>query len=219
MNEIANLCELVGADVKDVAEGMKYDKRIGDSFLNAGIGYGGSCFPKDTKALKYIAKQHGYEIKTVEAAVDVNSKQKTKLYDKACDRMITFSHLKVAVLGLAFKPGTDDLREAPSLDNVKLLLDAGADIYAYDPVATANFRKRYPEGSSSNGTIHYVITPEEALESANICFAFTEWKEIKQIAPQTFVKKMQTPLVYDGRDMFDKELMKSAGIEYYGIGR
>ena len=219
MNEIANLCELVGADVKDVAEGMKYDKRIGGSFLNAGIGYGGSCFPKDTKALKYIAKQHGYEIKTVEAAVDVNSKQKTRLYDKACDRMITFSHLKVAILGLAFKPGTDDLREAPSLDNVKLLLDAGADIYAYDPVAAENFCKRYPEGKSSKGTINYVKHPEEALDGANICFAFTEWKEIKQISPEVFVKKMQTPLVYDGRDMFDKAAMKSAGVEYYGIGR
>ena len=219
MNEIANLCELVGADVKDVAEGMKYDKRIGDSFLNAGIGYGGSCFPKDTKALKYIAKQHGYEIKTVEAAVDVNSKQKTRLYDKACDRMITFSHLKVAVLGLAFKPGTDDLREAPSLDNVKLLLDAGADIYAYDPVAAVNFRKRYPEGKSGNGTIKYVVTPEEALDGANICFAFTEWKEIKQTEPEVFVQKMQTPLLYDGRDMFDKAAMKSAGVEYYGVGR
>ena len=219
MNEIANLCELVGADVKDIAEGMKYDKRIGDSFLNAGIGYGGSCFPKDTKALKYIAKQHGYEIKTVEAAVDVNSKQKTRLYDKACNRMITFSHLKVAVLGLAFKPGTDDLREAPSLDNVKLLLDAGADIYAYDPVAAGNFCKRYPEGQFSKGTINYVKHPEEALDGANICFAFTEWKEIKQINPGMFVQRMQTPLVYDGRDMFDKAAMKSAGVEYYGIGR
>lgn len=219
MNEIANLCELVGADVKDVAEGMKYDKRIGSSFLNAGIGYGGSCFPKDTKALKYIARQHGYEIKTVEAAVDVNSAQKTRLYKKACDRLISFDHLKVAVLGLAFKPGTDDLREAPSLDNVKLLLDAGADIYAFDPVAADNFKKRYPEGSFSKGSVHYVTSAEETLDMANICFAFTEWDEIRQVKPETFVSRMQTPLVYDGRNIFDKEAMKSAGVEYYGIGR
>ena len=219
MNEIANLCELVGADVKDVAEGMKYDKRIGSSFLNAGIGYGGSCFPKDTKALKYIARQHGYEIKTVEAAVDVNSAQKTRLYKKACDRLISFDHLKVAVLGLAFKPGTDDLREAPSLDNVKLLLDAGADIYAFDPVAADNFKKHYPEGSFSKGSVHYATSAEETLDKANICFAFTEWDEIRQVKPEIFVSRMQTPLVYDGRNIFDKEAMKSAGVEYYGIGR
>ena len=144
MNDIANLCELVGANIEDVAKGMSYDPRIGASFLHAGIGYGGSCFPKDTKALSYLAKQNGYTLKTVQAAVEVNKSQKTKLYRKACDRLITFDHLKVAVLGLAFKAGTDDLREAPSLDNVALLLEQGADIYAYDPVAVENFKKKYP---------------------------------------------------------------------------
>ena len=118
MNDIANLCELVGANIEDVAKGMSYDDRIGSNFLSAGIGYGGSCFPKDTKALKYLAKKNGYRLKTIEAAVDINIAQKTKLFNKANDRLITFKDLKVAVLGLAFKPGTDDLREAPSLDNV-----------------------------------------------------------------------------------------------------
>lgn len=122
MNDIANLCELVGADIEAVAKGMSYDCRIGDRFLNAGIGYGGSCFPKDTKALRYIAKENGYTLRTVEAAVDVNNDQKIRLFKKAAKRMITFAGLKVAVLGLTFKPGTDDLREAPSVDNVELLL-------------------------------------------------------------------------------------------------
>ncbi len=148
MNDIANLCELVGANIEDVAKGMSYDPRIGEKFLNAGIGYGGSCFPKDTKALKYLAKQYGYKLRTVEAAVDVNAEQKTKLYKKACDRLITFNGLKVAVLGLAFKPGTDDLREAPSIDNIELLLKQGAKIYAYDPVAAENFEKRYRRTNS-----------------------------------------------------------------------
>ena len=213
MNDIANLCELVGANIEDVAKGMSYDPRIGSNFLRAGIGYGGSCFPKDTKALKYLAKQNGYRLKTVEAAVDVNAEQKTKLYKKACDRLITFNGLKVAVLGLAFKPGTDDLREAPSLDNVELLLKQGANIYAYDPVAEENFKKKYPD------QITYVKSPEETLKQANVCFIFTEWKEIKEIKPETYKKLMKTPLVYDGRNIYGLEEMKNANIEYYSIGR
>lgn len=214
MNDIANLCELVGADIEDVAEGMSYDPRIGASFLHAGIGYGGSCFPKDTKALKYLAKQHGYKLKTVEAAVDVNTEQKTRLFKKASERMITFKGLKVAVLGLTFKAGTDDLREAPSLDNIKLLLENGADkIYAYDPVGIENYKKKYPT------EITYVNNPEEALKDANICFVFTEWGEIKEIKPKTFKKLMKTPLVYDGRNIYDLEDMEKAGVEYYSIGR
>ena len=219
MNDIANLCELVGADIDAVAEGMSYDARIGANFLKAGIGYGGSCFPKDTKALKYLAKQYGYQIKTVEAAVDVNAAQKTRLYQKACKRMITFEGLKVAVLGLAFKPGTDDLREAPSLDNVRLLLENGAQITAYDPVAADNFRKVYPEGKAGRGSISYVDTPEEALKDANMCFVFTAWEQIRSLKPETFVERMRIPLVYDGRNVFDVEKMKEAGTEYYSIGR
>lgn len=219
MNDIANLCELVGADIDAVAEGMSYDARIGSRFLNAGIGYGGSCFPKDTKALRYIAHQHGYTLRTVEAAVDVNAEQKTRLYHKASNRMITFQNLRIAVLGLAFKAGTDDLREAPSLDNVKLLLENGADIYAYDPIASDNFQKVYPEGKALQGSIHYVNSPSEALKDAAICFIFTEWEEIKAIPAEDFKKLMRIPLVYDGRNVFSVKAMKDAGIEYYSIGR
>jgi UDPglucose 6-dehydrogenase len=175
MNDIANLCELVGADIQDVARGMSYDDRIGSKFLNAGIGYGGSCFPKDTKALEHLAEQHGYKLRTVKAAIDVNNDQKTILYKKANKRLITFSNLKVAVLGLTFKPGTDDLREAASLMNIPLLLEQGADIFAYDPVGTANFKRIYPEGSHGRGSIKYVTNSDEALALANVCFIFTEW--------------------------------------------
>lgn len=219
MNDIANLCELVGANIEDVAKGMSYDERIGANFLKAGIGYGGSCFPKDTKALKFLAEKAGYHLETVEAAVSVNTKQKTRLFQKASNRMITFQGLKAAVLGLAFKPGTDDLREAPSIDNVELLLAGGAQVYAYDPVAADNFRKRYPEGKIGNGSITYVNTPEEALESANICFIFTEWNEVKAVPVKSYRELMQTPLVYDGRNIYNIKEMKAQGIEYYSIGR
>jgi UDPglucose 6-dehydrogenase len=219
MNDIANLCELVGADIQDVAKGMSFDERIGSRFLNAGIGYGGSCFPKDTKALEYLAKQNGYELRTVKAAIDVNTDQKTLLYKKACKRLITFNGLKVAVLGLTFKPGTDDLREAASIENVPLLLEQGADLYAYDPVGVDNFKRKYPEGENSGGSIKYVENVEDALDGANVCFIFTEWGEIEAVKPEEYKKLMRTPLVYDGRNIYGTQEMSEAGVEYYSIGR
>ena len=219
MNDIANLCELVGADVQDVAKGMSYDARIGANFLNAGVGYGGSCFPKDTKALKFLANKVGYRLRTVEAGVAVNEAQKTVLFRKAADRLITFQNLKVAVLGLTFKPGTDDLREAPSLDNIKLLLEQGAEIYAYDPVGIKNYQRFYPEGKNLNGSITYVDTPEKALKDSSVCFIFTEWKEIKAVPPATYKALMKPALVYDGRNIHAVSEMQEAGVEYYSIGR
>lgn len=213
MNDIANLCALVGADIEDVAKGMSYDERIGERFLNAGIGYGGSCFPKDTKALDYLARQNGYCLRTVKAAIDVNRDQKTLLYKMASRRLITFQGLKAAVLGLTFKPGTDDLREAPSLENIPILIEQNADIYAYDPAGEENFKKKYPDG------ITYTKTPEETLNGANVCFIFTEWDEIKNIVPDQYKTLMRTPLVYDGRNIYDPDKMKEAGVEYYSIGR
>jgi UDPglucose 6-dehydrogenase len=219
MNDIANLCELVGADIQDVAKGMSYDERIGSKFLNAGIGFGGSCFPKDTKALSYIAQQHGYELKTVKAAMDVNREQKTSLYRKASRRLITFHGLKVAVLGLTFKPGTDDLREAPSLENVPLLLEQGADVFAYDPIGSEHFAQIYPAGSHGRGQIAYVDKAEEALQQANVCFILTEWNEIKALPPEAFKRLMRNPLVFDGRNIYKVEDMAQAGVEYHSIGR
>ncbi len=212
MNDIANLCELVGADVEDVAHGMSFDDRIGGNFLRAGIGYGGSCFPKDTKALTYLARKHGYALSTVEAAVAVNQRQKTALFRKASDRLITFAGLKVAVLGVTFKPGTDDLREAPSVDNVHLLLEQGAEVYAYDPAGMDRFMAMFPQARRCE-------TAEQALTGANVCFLFTDWPEIKQIEPETYVRLMRTPLLYDGRNMHAPKPMRAAGVEYHSIGR
>ena len=163
MNDIANLCELVGANIEDVARGMRYDPRIGEKHLNAGVGYGGSCFPKDTKALRYLAEEHGYRLRTVDAAVEVNEEQRVKLFEKAKKRLITFRGLKIAILGLTFKAGTDDLREAASLYNVPLLLEQGAALTCYDPVGAEKFRQRYP-------ALSYASSAEEALRGANVCF-------------------------------------------------
>ena len=212
MNDIANLCELVGANIDDVSEGMRYDPRIGAKFLKAGVGYGGSCFPKDTKALTYLAHQHGAQLKTVEAAVEINALQKTRLFEKAKKRLMTFENVKVAILGLAFKPGTDDLREAPSLDNVRLLLEHGAKITCYDPIAAENFSKRFPDVALASSI-------EEALDGAFCCFIFTEWDEFVRLSPEVFRRSMRVPLVYDGRNIFDPEHMKKGGVEYYSIGR
>ena len=212
MNDIANLCEAVGANIDDVAEGMRYDPRIGAKFLKAGVGYGGSCFPKDTKALTYLARQHGVQLKTVDAAVEINAAQKTRLFEKAKKRLMTFENVKVAILGLAFKPGTDDLREAPALDNVRLLLEHGANLVCYDPIAAQNFSKLYPNVPLANSI-------EEALDGAFCCFIFTEWEEFVRLTPEAFRKKMRVPLVYDGRNIFDPEYMKRGGVEYHSIGR
>lgn len=219
VNEIANLCELVGANIDDVALGMSYDERIGAKFLNAGVGYGGSCFPKDTKALDWLARHNGTTLKTVRAAITVNSAQKTRLFRMASERLIAFDGLRVAVLGLTFKPGTDDLREAPSLENVPLLLEHGAEVRAFDPAGAANFRNHLLEGAHPRGEIAYVETPGEALDGAHVCFVFTEWPQIRQIAPEDFRRLMKTPLVYDGRNLYSPEGMAQAGVEYHSVGR
>ena len=211
MNDIANLCEVVGANVEDVAKGMSYDNRIGDKFLRAGCGYGGSCFPKDTKALHYLAQQGGYELKTVKAAIEVNKNQKLILLKKARKIFKSFKNVNVAVLGLTFKPGTDDLREAPSLDNIAILLEEGANIKAYDPVGEENYKKIYPT------EIEYVKKPEIALKDADVCFIFTEWNEIKNIKPQEYKNLMKRHLIFDGRNIYELEEMKD--LEYYSIGR
>lgn len=213
MNDIANLCDLVGADVEEVARGMSFDERIGSRFLRAGIGYGGSCFPKDTKALRWLASQYGYDLRTVSAAVDVNTTQKTLLLELIRRDLITVKDLDVAVLGLAFKPGTDDLREAPSLQVVPQLLEAGARVRVFDPAASDNFRKLFGEDVS------YAVTCEEALRGAHLCLVLTEWDDVRAIAPEDFKRLMKIARVYDGRNAFDPARMRDAGVEYCCIGR
>ena len=196
VNEIANLCEIVGADIEDVTRGMGFDARIGDKFLNSGIGYGGSCFPKDTKALSWLASFNDNEIKTIKAAIEVNENQKFKLIKKARKYYEDFSGLTVAVLGLTFKPGTDDLREAPSLVNIPIMLEDGARVKAWDPVGVQNYKKIYPE------EIEYCDSIQETLENADICFIFTEWPEVKQLDVMVYKALMRHPIILDGRNCY-----------------
>jgi UDPglucose 6-dehydrogenase len=213
INEIANLCEIVGANIDDVACGMGFDKRIGDRFLRAGIGYGGSCFPKDTKALNWLATANDYELKTVKAAIEVNERQKLRLIKKARKYYESFENLTVAVLGLTFKPGTDDLREAPSLVNIPILLEEGARIQAWDPIGMKNFQKFFP------AEISYCANLEDALDGADICLIFTEWNEIVELSPEVIKKKMKKPIVLDGRNCLNKDIINDKEIIYDGIGR
>lgn len=213
INEIANFCEMVGADIEDVVKGMSYDPRIGDKFLKAGIGYGGSCFPKDTKALHWLANDNGYELKTIKATIEVNENQKYKLFRKAKQRFGSLKGMKVAVLGLTFKPGTDDLREAPSISNVRRLLEEGAEIAAYDPVGEENFKKLF------KAKITYTKTLEEALKDAETAFIFTEWDEIKALDLSIYEELMNTPIIFDGRNCYEMHEVEKYKIEYYSIGR
>lgn len=213
INEIANLCELVGADINDVAKGMGYDERIGNKFLKAGIGYGGSCFPKDTKALHWLAAIHDYEIKTIKAAIEVNEQQKLVLIKKARKYYPNFKNLKVAVLGLTFKPNTDDLRDAPSLAIIPCLLDEEAQISVYDPIGLDAFKKLYPEG------IYYANSIDEAVKDAQLCLVLTEWPQFTEYDPQKLCEIMQTPIILDGRNCLDSKALLDLGAKYEAIGR
>lgn len=213
INEIANLCELVGADIQDVSEGMGYDSRIGKQFLKAGIGYGGSCFPKDTKALSWLASFNDYELKTVKAAIEVNEQQKLKLIKKARKYFEDFRGLTVAVLGLTFKPGTDDLREAPSLVNIPLLIEDGARVKAWDPVGAENFKKKCRE------ELEYCDSIEETIADADLCLIFTEWEEVQRFDVTKYKSLMKKAIVLDGRNCYEKKEMEQNGIIYEAIGR
>lgn len=213
MNDIANLCEIVGANIEDVALGMSYDDRIGKKFLNPGIGYGGSCFPKDTKALHWLSNSNGYELKTIKAAIEVNELQKMKMVRKASSMFENFEGLKVAVLGLTYKPGTDDLREAPSIVNIDYLIERGADVYAYDPVGVENARNIFSD------KINYCEDIDSAIDNADMCFIMTEWKQIKEYNIEKFRKLMKNPVVFDGRNCFKVSEMIRAGINYHSVGR
>ena len=220
INEIANLCEKLGANIQDVSKGMGYDARIGNKFLNAGIGYGGSCFPKDTKALHWLSVQSGVELKTVKACIEVNKAQKIRLFEKLKSDLTTLKNVNVAVLGLTFKPGTDDLREAPSIDNIELLLDVGANIRAFDPISIESFQKKISykfENDGVTGTITYFDNIDDAIRGADAALIMTEWPEIKEYNIEKYKKLMKTPRVYDGRNCYD--LKDTKDIIYKSIGR
>ncbi|AOL35916.1 UDP-glucose dehydrogenase family protein [Geobacillus thermoleovorans] len=213
INEIANICEKVGANVEDVAYGMGLDTRIGPQFLRAGIGYGGSCFPKDTKALVQIAGDVDHQFELLEAVIKVNNKQQLKLVEKARSRFGSLRGKRVALLGLAFKPNTDDMRQAASIVIARELLQDGASVAAYDPVATENAKRIIGD------EVVYASSVEEALTDADLAMIVTEWEEIKQLPLDLYAKYMKTPIVFDGRNCYPLEEVKKHAIEYHSIGR
>ena len=214
MNDMANLCEIIGADINMVRKGIGADTRIGSSFLYAGCGYGGSCFPKDVKALISTASDHGYPMRILQAVEDVNEEQKTLLFRKLSAHFGgDLQGRKVAMWGLAFKPETDDMREAPSLVLIDRLLEAGCQITAYDPVAIPEARRRIGD------RIAYAKNIYETVEGADVLMVVTEWKEFRLPAWARIRSLMKTPLILDGRNIYNIAEIEEAGFTYHCIGR
>ena len=214
MNEIANFCEKVGADVDKVRIGMGTDSRIGKRFLFPGIGYGGSCFPKDVKALHKSGKDTGYDFKILDAVIDVNQRQKTILIPKI--RKYFNEDLKgkkIGIWGLAFKPETDDIREAPALDIISELLDLGAEITAFDPEAMENVQRKLGD------SIGFAPNMYDAIEEADALVICTEWGVFRTPDFEMIKKKLRNPVIFDGRNLYDIQEMKSEGFHYESIGR
>jgi UDPglucose 6-dehydrogenase len=213
INEIANICEQLGADVKEVAVGMGYDKRIGHSFLDAGIGYGGSCFPKDVKALAHMASIHGTHPQLVKAVMDINQYQRRQVILKL--REVLGSKLRgkvVGFLGLAFKPNTDDMRESPASEIARLLLHEGVYVKGYDPAAMHNAAKLLPD-------MQLAEDPYDLAESCDAIVVCTEWNEFKHLDMARIKVAMRQPFIVDGRNLYEPEKVKELGFTYRGVGR
>ncbi len=211
INEIANVCELTGADVNTVALGIGLDHRLGKHFLRAGIGFGGSCFPKDVSALKQLAGNAGYHFQLLASVIEVNELQKRRVIGKLQKHLGTVRDKRVALLGLAFKPNTDDMREAPSLVLSARLLAEGADVRVWDPVVE-------DLGQLPHGVV-VCSSVEEALDGADAAVIVTEWDELKSVASADALARMRTPLIIDGRNLLDPETVRAAGFTYEGVGR
>ncbi|GAB4438403.1 MAG: UDP-glucose/GDP-mannose dehydrogenase family protein [Anaerolineae bacterium] len=212
INEIANICEALGADVKEVAQGMGYDKRIGHYFLDAGVGYGGSCFPKDVKALSYMAQVHGRHPQLLHAVMEINNYQRRQAVLKLRDLLGNLSGKTVGLLGLAFKPNTDDLRDAPSISIARMLQSEGASVRAYDPVAMDHAQNVMPG----------VTFAKDAYGLAEGCDALvvvTDWNEFKQLDMSRIKAAMKQPVVVDGRNIYNPERMQQMGFTYQAFGR
>ena len=212
INEIASICERLGADVKEVAAGMGYDKRIGPAFLDAGLGFGGSCFPKDVRALAHMAAIHGCHPQLLRAVLEINADQRRQVVQKLRDLLGGLDERTIGILGLAFKPNTDDMREAPALELIHLLQHEGARIKAYDPVAMDNARRVLPD-------ITYCSDPYQVAEDADALVVATEWNEFKHLDLERVRKAMRRPVVVDGRNIYDPATMIALGFTYRGVGR
>lgn len=212
--EIANFCEEVGADIEDVTKGMGYDSRIGNKFLKAGIGYGGSCFPKDTKALHWLSCElDGDELQTVKATIEINKNQKIRLFKKLLNDFKNIEGKNISILGLTFKPGTDDLREAPSIDNINLLLDYNANVTVYDPIGMDNFKKIFGD------RVKYATSIDKCLNSADAVMIMTEWEEFVNYPLKNYEDLMKTPYIYDGRNCYKLDEIRKYKLCYQSIGR
>jgi len=210
INEIANVCEATGADVVKVAEGVGLDHRLGPHFLRAGIGYGGSCFPKDSLALKQLASNSGYHFQLLSAVIEVNELQKRRVIGKLARHLGSLRGKKVALLGLAFKPGTDDMREAPSIVLASRLLAEGAEVRGWDPVADG---RALPRG------VELAPSVLEAVRGVDAAVLVTEWPELKELARDEVRAAMANPLIVDGRNLLDPAEARRAGFVYEGVGR
>jgi len=217
MNEIANICEKVGADANQVRIGIGSDKRIGYSFIYPGAGYGGSCFPKDVKALTKIAKEHGYESKLITAVEEVNDAQKLVIAQKIVKRFgEDLTGYTFGVWGLAFKPGTDDMREAPAIYVIKELVKCGAIIKAYDPKAVNEAKEHYLKGVQN---VHYVDSKYEVLNNADALVLLTEWKEFRSPDFEKLKNQLKNPIIFDGRNQYNAFNLEKKGFEYFQIGK
>lgn len=212
INEIAALCERVGADVQEVARGMGLDPRIGTRFLQAGAGWGGSCFPKDTAALVALGQELGCEMPIVLAAREVNFRQRRRLVEKLQNALLGVRGRVIGVLGISFKPCTDDIREAPALEIIKLLIERGAHVRAHDPAAMENAR------NALQG-VEFFEDPYRMADGADALVLLTEWPEYRELDLSKIAKTMRTPVFLDGRNMFDPMEAKKAGLRYMGVGR
>ncbi len=212
INAVARFCDLAKADVKKVAEGMGYDKRIGRSFLDAGLGYGGSCFPKDVSAFVQIADKYGYDFKLLKDVQDINKEQRDYFVKKIADSVWNIKGKTIAVFGLAFKPNTDDLRDAPSIDVIHALQKEGALIKAYDPVAEEKAKQLF------HG-LQYCSSPYDAAKGSDAIVICTEWPEFKKLNLKKLKSIMNSPLVIDGRNIFEKAQMEKSGFRYVSVGR
>lgn len=213
INEIANICEALGADVKEVAAGMGYDKRIGRDFLDAGVGYGGSCFPKDVKALAHMAAIHGCHPQLLRAVMEINQDQRRLLVRKVRDLLGGLHEKVIGVLGLSFKPNTDDIREAPAIEVIRLMQSEGAIVRAYDPVAMENARRELGDG------VAFCKNPYEVAEGCDALVVVTEWNEFRHLDLARIARSMRRPVFVDGRNMYELTEMQRLGFIYRGVGR
>ena len=213
INEIADLCEKVGADVQEVAHGIGLDNRIGSKFLHAGPGYGGSCFPKDTRALVRIARDNGSPLRLIEATVSINDQRKRAMATKVVNALGGDARGKtIAVLGLTFKPNTDDMREAPSLDIIRALQEAGAVVRAYDPEGMSAARNLLP-------SVNFASDPYAAAEGAHALVIVTEWSAFRALDMKQIGRLLKSPVIVDLRNIYSRQEMEQSGLKYYGVGR